>query len=99
MRTVIAGKYGYDLQAYRIDIGEEARHHSKHSDLIGQPHHGTQWQYCLTARDSYEGIGHDVDAFVHRQELTDLGLVDDENFQRRNYLGLKSCRSASNAAG
>ncbi len=77
---LVAGEHADDLDPHHPGLRTKRRHPRQQTRLVGQPGHAPQWHHRVTSNQAGQRISHDVDALVHREELGNFPLVDDQHF-------------------
>src|SRR6266566_673492 len=75
----ITWKYANGFQAEKGSVTAAVRRHHGHHALHGRrPKDCPQRLFNVSAREGYECLLHDVDAFIHGKKIFDSFLVDNE---------------------
>ena len=72
--AVVTWEHGHHLEAQHLRLRHESRHHAQDAQVVGQADTVAQRVERVTATQGLEGLGHEVDALCHRQQLPDIRL-------------------------
>ena len=75
----IPREVGDDLQPQHPDMAEVCRHHGELSNILRKPEVTAKWHQSIAFGECFQRVFHDFDAFRHREEGRDIGLLHDQD--------------------